>query len=390
MNSQTLFERKNNRLVLTDGVFMHNIPAIFDIPRMLHMMGMNHPMVVSGKGLDRSNVDAELEHRGLPYTHFDGFSPNPTSDQVLAGWKLYQEKGCDGLLSIGGGSAMDVAKCIKAISGTSEADDVKTRFANPMPTEILHVAMPTTAGTGSEATRFATLYIDGEKHSIRHDALLPEIVVLDPTVLATLPAYQRASTMLDALVQGVESYWSAKADAQSRPLAAQAIQLVATYGKEYLTNPENIDAANAILVAAYLSGKAINLTTTTAAHAMCYKLTSYYGLAHGHAAALCLESCWRVLLDEAAQNEELSKTLREIAEQICADCGASAEDGLVRYLEMLDMAQFPTQWAPADDAVVPELAASVNVERLSNFPLTLTSEAIESMYRSLLNKAREA
>lgn len=110
---------------------------------------------------------------------------------------------------------------------------------------------------------------------------------LTPGALKTLPAYQRKSTMLDALCHAVESFWSVHATAESKAYSRDALKMIRRYAEDYLANCDEGNAG--MLLAANTAGKAINLTQTTAGHAMCYKLTSLYGLAHGHAAALCVK-----------------------------------------------------------------------------------------------------
>ena len=146
--------------------------------------------------------------------------------------------------------------------------------------------MPTTAGTGSEATRYAVIYFDGEKQSISDYSCIPSAVLMDASVLKTLPIYQKKSTMMDAFCHAIESYWSVNSSEESRQYSRRAIQLIMENKDLYIGNDETGNTQ--MLKAAHLAGKAINLTQTTAGHAMCYKLTSLYGIAHGHAAALCV------------------------------------------------------------------------------------------------------
>lgn len=140
---------------------------------------------------------------------FDAFHPNPDLQDCVAGAALYQEKECDGLISVGGGSAMDTAKGIKALLMT----DIAHVRANQLPPEgnVPHLAIPGTAGTGAETTAVAVLYENGQKLSVDHPALLPDGVLLDGSLLDTLPEYHRKSCAMDALAQGIESWWAKKA-----------------------------------------------------------------------------------------------------------------------------------------------------------------------------------
>lgn len=380
--SQVFFERNGSSLTFVDGVATGAVSMATDIPLLLARLGVMHPLIVSGGGFGRSGVAQELERRSMPYVHFSDFTPNPTAEQVLLGLATYRDNDCDGILSIGGGSAMDVAKAIKAIGGTDEALTVLDRLTHPVPMETVHVALPTTAGTGSESTHFATIYIDGKKYSVADAMLLPEAVILDAAQLATLPPYERGATFMDALCHSIESYWSVRASEESRAFAAQAIRLLVANADAYLAT--DAQAAGAVLVAANFAGRAINLTTTTAAHAMCYQLTACYGLSHGHAAAECLPAVWAMLVQAAENDTALAATLEEISGLLQGKEKADSTDGLKAFVALREQAGLTHDWRPADDSDLALLAGSVNVQRLSNFPLALSEQDLKAMYRQIL------
>lgn len=384
--SQMMFERNDGALAFVDGVAIGDLTTVRDIPYLLARLGVMNPLIVSGGGLGRSGIVQELERRSMPYVHFDGFTPNPTAKQVISGLRAYREGGCDGILSIGGGSAIDVAKAIKAMGATEETLSVLERLTQPVPMKTVHVAMPTTAGTGSESTHFATIYIDGKKYSVAHTELLPEVAILDPAQLATLPAYERGATFLDALCHSIESYWAVRATAESRRYAGQAIQMLVANADTYLA--ADASAAGAVMAASNLAGRAINLTTTTAAHAMCYQLTSLYGLSHGHAAAECLPAAWQMLLRAAETDASLSETLEKLAGLLQGQSHADAASGLAAFLSVRAKANLPRDWRPNDERDIPLLAESVNVQRLSNFPMTLSEADLANMYRQILECVR--
>ena len=350
-----------------------------DVPTLLARLGVMKPLIVSGGGLARSGVAEELAHRGMPVVQFDGFTPNPTAEQVQAGLAMFRAEGCDGILSIGGGSAMDVAKGIKALGETDAHASLLERLTHPHPMAVPHVALPTTAGTGSESTHFATIYIGGKKYSVADEALLPEAAILDPAQLATLPDAERAATFLDALCHSIESYWSRRATDESCRYAAQAIGLLSANAQVYLRGDEA--AASAVMAASNFAGRAINLTTTTAAHAMCYQLTALYGLRHGHAAAVCLPAAWEQLLSAGAEDAALQARLTELAQLLG---GETAADGLERFLALRRMAALDDSWLPDNENDLSLLAASVNAQRLGNYPVAVTEDDLYEMYRRAL------
>ena len=200
-------------------------------------------------------------------------------------------------MAVGGGSAIDIAKCIKLyakLPGDGKEGSWLQSSGEVNNTELF--VIPTTAGTGSEATRYAVVYYGGNKQSISSDVIIPNTVLFDPRVLDSLPDYQKKSTVMDALCHAVESFWSVNSTEDSKDYSSTAIELIIDNIDEYLAGD---NSRNSIMQkATFIAGKAINITQTTAGHAMSYKLTSKYGLAHGHAAALCVRELFKWMSKE--------------------------------------------------------------------------------------------
>ena len=290
---------------------------------------------------DRLDMAAYI--RSLDPVRFSDFTPNPKMQEALAGVEAFKASDCDTILAVGGGSPIDVAKCIKHYSGA----------------DVPIIAIPTTSGTGSESTHFAVVYENGNKLSVAAPDLLPDIVILEPSTLKNVPEYTRKATMLDALCHAVESHWAKKATPESRGYAEKAIKLILKGKDAYLANE---DSGNAIMMeAANLAGQAINISTTTAAHAMCYKITSLYGFQHGHAAAICLPEVWK---------------------HINAAPGIT-RDAFIALLNELGMEYPLSDDAERDIAV---LADSVNVQRLSNNPVPFDRDQLAAMYRNIIRQ----
>ena len=279
--------------------------------------------------------------KSLDPIRFSGFTPNPKMEEVMDGVEAFRASDCDTILAVGGGSPIDVAKCIKKYS---ESD-------------VPIIAIPTTSGTGSESTHFAVVYENGNKKSVAAQDLLPETVILEPSTLKNVPEYTRKATMLDALCHAIESHWAKKATDESRAYAEKAITLIKKYKDSYLANEDEGNAG--MMEAANLAGQAINISTTTAAHAMCYKITSMYGFQHGHAAAVCLPEVWKHIDDDAGiTREEFSNLLKE-----------------------LDI-EYPISENTEQD--IEKLADSVNLQRLSNSPVSFDRNQLVAMYRNII------
>lgn len=344
--------------------------------------GAEQIFLVCGRSLDRLALgryfDTLEDRLNIRTVRFQGFTPNPRYEDAAVGAERFRAADCGLIAAVGGGSAMDVAKCIKLFAPLDPARPYLEQTLKPAPIPLL--AIPTTAGTGSEATHFAVIYHQGRKLSVAHPDALPNAVLLDPSALEALPLYQRKATALDALCHAVESFWSRQASAESRDLARRAMALLLSYLESYLRNTPEGNAG--MLQAANLAGQAINLTTTTAGHALSYGLTSLYGLAHGHAAALCVESLWPYMLahiSRAPRPAALAETFQALGEAL--DCAGpeAAEKVFHRLLVRLDLERPALR--PGDLA---KLMASVNIQRLQNTPIPLASTDIEALYRQIL------
>ena len=318
---------------------------------------MRRPLLVCSQRMEK-DFSART---GLALPLFAGYHPNPDLTDAAAGAELYRQMGCDGLISVGGGSAMDTAKAVKALLLSDSMEDVR---ANRLPEGNLpHIAVPGTAGTGAEATPIAVVYVNNEKLSLDHPALLPEAILLDGSLLETLPLYHKKACAMDALCQGIESYWAVHATAESRIHAEKAILGVLRNMDAYLAG--DAAAADAMLEAAYESGCAIRISRTTAAHAMSYQITKRLGYAHGHACMLTLPHLWRHMGDASALG-----TLNAL---VGTTDGADLLQGLLAATEMLPDIR-------PDDAALDALAASVNVQRLGNHPERLSTEELRAIY----------
>ncbi len=326
----------------------------------------------------------EIEKTGVEMIGFRDFQPNPLYENVQAGVKLFREEKCDAIIAVGGGSAMDVAKCIKLYSNLpGDGENGSWLNTEYIDNSIPFLAMPTTAGTGSEATRYAVIYYDGKKQSVTSESFIPEAVLMDPNTLVTLPLYQKKATMCDALCHAIESYWSVNSTDESKNYSRAAIRGVMEHMDGYLNNTE--EGRSGMLRAANTAGKAINITQTTAGHAMCYKITSLFRSAHGHAAILCD----RVLFPWMVKNTDkcidprgevyIKSILDEIGDVMgCAD-GAS---GAARLAEIFDKLELEVPTATAEQ--YEELKTSVNPVRLKNHPIALDEDTIDFLYHEIL------
>ena len=348
--------------------------------------GIKNIIIVCGSSFKKLSIGKYLTDffaaHNIEILFFSDFHPNPDYESVVKGVDAFRENRCDAILAVGGGSAIDVAKCIKLYATMPVGSDYIHQTIEP--NNIPFFAIPTTAGTGSEATRFSVIYYQGAKQSITDYSCIPQVVLLDPSVLETLPDYQRKVTMLDAFCHAVESYWSVNSSEESKNYSKEAISLILRNMESYLRNEES--GNKNMMTAAFIAGKAINITQTTAGHAMCYKLTSLYGLAHGHAAALCVSELWPYMIEISEKcidnrgKEYLDSVFKEIASSMGEKNPLDAATKFQNVLKQLDL-KAPDIKSESDFDL---LKKSVNPTRLKNNPVLLDEDTIDMLYHKIL------
>lgn len=318
----------------------------------------------------------------VPYVVFDEFTPNPLYDDVVKGVKLFKEHGCDAILAIGGGSAMDVAKCIKLFATMDESEGyLEQEFKD---NSILLVAIPTTSGTGSESTRYAVIYYEGKKQSVTHDSIVPAYAILDHRNLNTLPIYQKKCTMMDAFCQSVESWWSVNATEESREYAREALFRIMKYMDSYIENEE--EGNKQIMIAANYAGRAICISQTTAAHAMSYKLTSLYKIPHGRAAFMCLPYIWKHMWNVVVDGkDEASLRLKDLFMEIAAGMGCESVMDAVGEIFLMNEKFFSSDQVRLNMEDVDVLTDSVNPIRLGNNPVKLSQKVLHDLYSEIIS-----
>lgn len=294
-------------------------------------------------------------------TQFLDFSENPKEEDARAGVSALQQAHPDVIIAVGGGSAMDTAKLIRHYA---MADGV----------EIPLWAVPTTAGTGAEATKFAVVYKEGVKHSEDAVDIQPDLAILYPPFTYGNNDYLTACTGFDALAQAIEAFWSPFATTESDMFARNAIMRIHQNLPLCVDGFSDYFRREDLLKGAYLAGRAINITKTTAPHAFSYAFTTHCGYPHGHAVAITFPFFAKLNTANHVKNAELRKLL-----------GISAETDLqeyfVRYVNRIGL-----RYNGSCEKDLHELLSMVNIERLKNNPVQMTEELIldlENFIKSL-------
>lgn len=367
---------------MTNQSYFKGNGAVSDFIACLKKTG-NKLFIVSGESCIKLPIVKKIISEMENTVCFSNFTPNPTYESVQRGVDSFKDNVCDIILAVGGGSAIDVAKCIKLFS---TMDSNKNYLQQPfLANKVPLFAIPTTAGTGSEATRFAVIYFQGNKQSVTHDSIIPQAVLFDASLLESIPDYHRKATMLDALCHAIESFWSINSTKESRKYATQAIEIFFDAIDLYMKN--NSIGNEEMMRAANLAGKAINISQTTAAHAMCYKLTSLCGLAHGHAVSIILPELWDYMLDHMQKcidnrgKKYLDQVFVNIAIAMRCQNAKEAVEKLRILLQRLGMKK-----PNLDEEEIKLLVSSVNPIRLKNNPIELAALDIECIYQKISEK----
>lgn len=363
-----------------------NLPAILkevDCKKLFLVIDSSYPFLNIKDVIEALPVEEKVK--------FSDFTPNPLYEQVCNGIELLKQSQCDTILAVGGGSAIDVAKCIKlaVLAKEGNAAIIPPLVSQRLPIDgakIPFIAIPTTAGTGSESTHNAVMYYEGAKQTVTNDGVLPDYAVLEPSVLKTLPLYQKKCTMMDALCQGIESWWSVNSMEESYEYSRKAIDLIMANWRKYIFENDD-EAAAQIMLAANYGGRAINITQTTAAHAFSYKITSLYKLPHGHAVAVCLPEIWEYMighLDKCIDprgQEYLSSIFNRIAHSMGCD---NPENAISLFREMMTEMELANPVSGNREEEIEMLSNSVNSVRLKNNPVSLVNESIHTIYTIII------
>ena len=306
------------------------------------------------------------------FVRFNDFEDNPNIVDVVKGVQLFKENACDCILAIGGGSSIDMAKLIKFF--TPKSKPFIGKFNNQLEENenIPLVAIPTTAGTGSEATHFAVLYVGLDKYSISDKLLLPNHVAIISKLHFSQTQYQKAVSGLDAFSQAIESFWSVNSTYQSREYSLQALKLIIPSLPKVVYGAENKDEYKKMAAGAYLAGKAINIAKTTAPHAFSYYLTKRFNLPHGHAVAIFLPSfiSYNFYLNNAESNlsyNSNSENLKQVLLEYLPKNNLSLDKRISLYISSLGIQVNLIELKISKEEIVLALSSG-NKERLKNNP----------------------
>ena len=364
------------------------------VAELLASRGIKSVMLVTGPRIRKRGLTEPLERliteREIELTVFSDTQPDPTSANVEAARELYIEKGCEALIAFGGGSVMDCAKAVGARIARPKmplakmAGLIKIRRRIPM-----LIAVPTTAGSGSETT-VAAVIVDAETHHkyvINDFALIPRYVLLDPAVTTGLPAPLTATTGMDALTHAVEAYIGRARTRATGRAAEEAVRLILDNLERAYANGEDIEARADLLRASYLAGTAFTKSYVGYVHAVAHTLGGRYGIAHGHANAVLLPAVLRAYGKSAVK--PLSKLAFAIGLADASESRESAAEKLISHIEGMNARmEIPTSIDEIREEDIPTLAKTAAREANPLYPVPALRSAseLEAIYRLVSGK----
>lgn len=289
-----------------------------------------------------------LDDMRIDYTRFSDFNTNPDTIGLAKSLETARQVEPDTIIAIGGGSVIDMAKLTRH----------KLDGSRP-----LLIAIPTTAGTGSEATQFAVLYDNGIKTSVEDPDMMPDIAIVAPVFTYHTPPYLTACAGFDALAQAIEAYWNRNADDTSDCIALEAIELLFPALPRLIDTPDDNGLRDQVARGAHLAGQAISITRTTAPHAFSYPFSAHYGYPHGHAVALTFPFIAEINLTRpglADSKKEKLINLLGLQGGICTTLSA--------YIHALGLSPRKA------DYDIDLLQSQINLARLANNPAEITAQ----------------
>ena len=282
-----------NRFVL-NGISYHGHGAIQEIPGLIKSRGFKKAFVASDPDLVKFKVTAKvtelLEKNGIDYELYSDIKPNPTIENVQNGVAAYKNSGADFMITIGGGSSMDTGKAIGIIINNPEFADVRS-LEGVAPTKkrtVFTIAVPTTGGTGAESTiNYVITDVEKKRKFVCVDPNdIPDIAVVDPDMMSTMPKGLTAATGMDALTHAIEGYTTAAAWEFADVLNLEAIQLIAKNLRKAVENDP--DGREGMALAQYVTAMAYSNVGLGIAHSMAHTLGALYDTPHGVACAMML------------------------------------------------------------------------------------------------------
>lgn len=374
------------------GTVVSGEGALSTLPEQVRLLGGRRAIVFTDPNLSalsfvRNAVQA-LGAAGVETVVFDSIAPNPTDEMVHSSVQLMQEFRPDVIVCVGGGSPIDCAKAANVVyTHGGEAEDYNVNTGGVMRIEkklLPFIAIPTTAGTGSEVTNVGVITSTRRhvKFGVLSPYLVPDVAILDPAVTVSLSPAVTAATGIDALTHCIESYVSLVSFCIADAEALEGIRMICKYLPIAYADGKNMQAREQMLLASMMAGASFNINNLGLCHQMAHQLSAYFGTAHGVANAVLLPHIMRFNLRAAAGRyaeiaEAMGCDVRGLDDVTAAQRGIEAVEQLCRSLgipEYLDD-------IGVDRAKVPEMAVTALEDGVgATNPVATTVQECEAVF----------
>lgn len=355
--------------------------VVKDLTKVAADLGCGRGMLVSDPFFMKSGLAQQIvdDSQGALVSIYSQISPNPEVAEVDACAAQIRGEKIDFLVALGGGSALDCAKAAGSICFTEDSVRKYHGTGEAMPQKHLPlIAIPTTAGTGSEVTCVSVLSDKelGKKGPIVSNGFYPSIALIDPELTYTLPPYMTASTGIDVLCHAVEGFWSKGHQPVCDALALHAAKLVFQHLRAVVKEPGNKEGRAKLAEASVIAGLAFTLPKTTSSHACSFPLTNLLHIPHGEACALTLDHFARI--NANAQGGRIHGFARELGFKDAFEMADAIHQLKVDTGLRVDLKEYSLT-----DEQVAELVRASRHPNLYNNPVDITDEMLDAMYQSM-------
>lgn len=370
------------------------LECIDEISDILALERRKKPLIITDRGIDRLSLASPLrqllEDTQIGYAYFPDVVANPTTETVDQALAVYRHSGCDCLIAIGGGSSIDTAKAVGILVAKPRKTLSEVKGILKVHTRIpLLIAIPTTAGTGSETT-LAAVIVDAEtrhKYAINDFPLIPRYAVLDEELTLSLPPAITAETGLDALTHAVEAYIGRSTTALTRRAAKNATRIIFRYLERAYQDGSDHKARRYMLKASYLAGIAFTRSYVGYVHAIAHSLGGKYNVAHGKANAIILP----MILE--AYGSSIHRKLKKLA-IVTGLAEKDTDEAVAAQLFISEIREMKTRMGLGDrieeirEEDIPEMAANADREANPLYPVPVLWDArdLERFYYDLMGK----
>jgi len=377
----------------TPGIIEFGKDALDSLPAHVKNHGGSKVFIVTDEFFSKSDftkkVIADLKSNGFASTVYADVQPDPTDQNVRDGLKSFKESNCNIIVALGGGSVIDAAKVIALMSANPEPMNQYMGYHKFKKQGIPLIAIPTTAGTGSEATRVAVI-TDTErrvKMMMLDNHLLPKVAIIDHQLTHSMPAMLTAAVGVDTLTHAIEAYVSKKANVMTDPIAQSCIQLVAKHLMTAWEKPGNQEAREGMSIAACQGGMAFSNSSVALVHGMSRPIGAIFHVPHGLSNAMLLPVVTKFSLQGAP--ERYARISRWMGYATNEDTDATANEKLIEGLESMNsLLKIPSikNYKGVDEKVFENNLEKMANDALAsgspqNNPVVPTVEDIVKLYR---------